>query len=1378
MNYEDDKYLELIFEALPTPSLVLLPDSPRFTIFQANRAYLDLVQLGLDDLLGKGYFDVFPYHPNCALSSSGSLFNDLLADKESNRTQVFEYLRRDRKTDEIHIKNLVSSNTPVFDAQGQVKFIIRSVSDVTAHVKTEKSEKISAASLAKNEKFLSETQRIANVGSWEADLSGQFLIWTDVAREIHEVEGGNQIDFSTVSKFYNQTKDWDSLVTVIRQAVQLGKYFDLEVSIITARGNLRWIRVTGIAERKENHDTRLYGSMQDITDRKIIEQELLESKNKFESLIQTVDGIVWETDVITHEFTFISDQVKEILGYDSEEWLSVPGFWEDHIYSEDRQEAIQFCVDKSKISRNYDFDYRMIHANGSLVWIKDMVSVIMENGRPSKLRGVMIDITETKRFADLERLEKSVLKLNSQKNSPIRDVLMTYILGIEKIFPKMMCSVLQVKNKQLFNWASPSVPQRYLDSMEGLPALENVGSCGTAAYLKKKVISSDIETDCRWAGFKHLALPYGLRACWSHPVINSEGEVMATFGIYYREIRTPDEGELETIGRFTAILKIILENRLSSELLQESTSLMKQGQELAHFGNWQWDFYNDKSTWSDSLYSIYGLDKDHFKASFQKYQEILHPDDRKQVLGTIHSVLRSRKDIVYEERIVRPTGEIRHLKSWGRLKTDENGAPVKLIGACLDITESKKAQQDLLSSEARLLTLVEALKLSNERYEYVNKATRDAIYDWDMQNDHIAWGDGFFRLFGYEANQKNYPMNKWISLIHEADVELVKKSLAGAMQNKVLHNWRAEYRLRKSDGSFAFAQENAYIIRNETGEAIRMIGVLRDVSQRKKTQLKLMRKSGLLAAIAEFNSCLLSHDNWLSAMNHSFGILGKAVNADRVYYFENYTDPVSGKIYCNQKFEWNSGKFEPQIDNPDLQQIPHGTLEEMVATLERNKPFIGIVSKLPESDFKQGLIAQDIRSLLIFPVFAKNKFFGYIGFDDCQQERKWDEDERSFLKTIAVNLARAIETEEADKALLSAFKEKNRTLESIRDGFFSVSKDWVVTYWNKEAEDLTGIKREEILGCSLWKTYYRTIPLRFYNLYLKAIKENTPVRFEEHSYHLGKWFEVNAYPTGAGLTVYFKDITERKNAESQLRLLHLELEKHLKVLAASNLELEQFAYVASHDLQEPLRMVTSFLTLLEKKYGEALDDKAKVYIHYAVDGAKRMRQIILDLLDFSRVGKYEETPDRVDINEVISEVLTLYQKRIKEKKAKIEYQEMPELMAFKAPLRQVFQNLISNALKYQKKEQCPHIKISSVETETHWQFSVRDNGIGINEQYFDKIFIIFQRLHNRDDYSGTGMGLAISKKIVESLGGEIWVASEEGEGSTFYFTIAKHLTAL
>jgi PAS domain S-box-containing protein len=252
-----------------------------------------------------------------------------------------------------------------------------------------------------------------------------------------------------------------------------------------------------------------------------------------------------------------------------------------------------------------------------------------------------------------------------------------------------------------------------------------------------------------------------------------------------------------------------------------------------------------------------------------------------------------------------------------------------------------------------------------------------------------------------------------------------------------------------------------------------------------------------------------------------------------------------------------------------------------------------------------------------------------------------------------------------------------------------------------------------------------------------------------------------------------QDITDRKLYEASLKKLNDELTSKAKLLESTNEELEQFAYVASHDLQEPLRMITSFLTLLEKKYSDAIDEKGKQYIYWAVDGAVRMREIILELLDYSRVGRISEKLEQVDIQSIIEEVTVLHKKQIQERGAQIITCKLPKILGFKSPIRQIFLNLISNSIKYCDKDVTPKIALSVSEEKKSWKFSVKDNGIGIDPAYFEKIFIIFKRLHARGEYSGTGMGLAITKKIVESLGGKIWVDSKEGEGSVFTFTIKK-----
>lgn len=245
-----------------------------------------------------------------------------------------------------------------------------------------------------------------------------------------------------------------------------------------------------------------------------------------------------------------------------------------------------------------------------------------------------------------------------------------------------------------------------------------------------------------------------------------------------------------------------------------------------------------------------------------------------------------------------------------------------------------------------------------------------------------------------------------------------------------------------------------------------------------------------------------------------------------------------------------------------------------------------------------------------------------------------------------------------------------------------------------------------------------------------------------------------------------RDATAIRKAEYQLQ-------KRAKELAYSNEELEQFAYIASHDLQEPLRMVSSFLTQLEKKYKDQLDEKANQYIHFAVDGAVRMRRIILDLLEYSRVGKTQEHLELVDLNEVVSQIVQFCRTTIDEKNAQVIWKDLPTIKAVRVPIQQMLQNLIANALKYQKEDVKPLIRIVAEENEEFCKIAVMDNGIGIDPQFFDKIFVAFQRLHNNTEYSGSGIGLAICKKIAEKYGIKLWVQSEPDKGSTFFFTIPK-----
>ena len=225
-------------------------------------------------------------------------------------------------------------------------------------------------------------------------------------------------------------------------------------------------------------------------------------------------------------------------------------------------------------------------------------------------------------------------------------------------------------------------------------------------------------------------------------------------------------------------------------------------------------------------------------------------------------------------------------------------------------------------------------------------------------------------------------------------------------------------------------------------------------------------------------------------------------------------------------------------------------------------------------------------------------------------------------------------------------------------------------------------------------------------------------------------------------------------------------------LARSNGELQQFAYVASHDLQEPLRAVAGYCQLLESRYSDRLDDDARQFIGFAVEGAERMRALIHGLLDYSRIESQGRTPQPVDASEAIQSALADLRELIVETDARINVHldRLSEVLADGAQLARLFQNLIGNAIKY-RGENRPEIEISCKTDGHECVFSIRDNGIGIEPKYADRIFVIFQRLHTRREYPGTGIGLAICRRIVERHGGRIWLESHPGKGSTFYFTL-------
>jgi len=371
---------------------------------------------------------------------------------------------------------------------------------------------------------------------------------------------------------------------------------------------------------------------------------------------------------------------------------------------------------------------------------------------------------------------------------------------------------------------------------------------------------------------------------------------------------------------------------------------------------------------------------------------------------------------------------------------------------------------------------------------------------------------------------------------------------------------------------------------------------------------------------------------------------------------------------------------------------------------------------------------------------------------------------------IIISAEDITQRKEAEESLRKSEERLNGIIVSAMDAIISVDAEQIVVLFNAAAEKMFGYTASEAIGGPL----ERFIPERFRNVYRAHISNFGKTGVTNRAMNalgviLGQRASGEEFPIETSIsqieiegkklyTVILRDITERKRAEEELK--------------RSNAELEQFAYVASHDLQEPLRAVAGMVQLLQQRYQGRLDERADEYIGHAVDASTRMQNLINDLLEYSRVARFGKPLAETDLESCLKNSLTNLQVSIQESNAQITHEPLPVVGADAAQLTQVLQNLIGNAIKF-RGESPLHIHIGAKKIEQAWQFEVRDNGIGIEPNYFERIFLVFQRLHTRREYPGTGIGLSLCKKIIERHGGRIWVESQLGQGSIFYFTIPK-----
>ncbi len=511
-----------------------------------------------------------------------------------------------------------------------------------------------------------------------------------------------------------------------------------------------------------------------------------------------------------------------------------------------------------------------------------------------------------------------------------------------------------------------------------------------------------------------------------------------------------------------------------------------------------------------------------------------------------------------------------------------------------------------------------------------------------------------------------------------------------------------------------------------------------------------------------------------TAINTSLQELGEFVGADRAYVFDyHFAQGITTNTY-----EWCEEGVTPEIDN--LQEVPLSMLNFWVETHTQGKTmYVPDVQALPPGGLREILEPQNIKSLIAVPMMDGEKCLGFVGFDAVRRHYQYSEKERALLKLFAQMLVNIRLRSEAEKQLQASREQLQKLTENVPGAIyqFEMNPDGEMnfTFISQGVSQIHPQLTPEKLKSNTLAHFSVIHPDDLERVYASILESQHALSQYQFDFRIVlddgsvRWNQAISKPEkrADGAVVWYgiiQDITPQKEFEAARKIAQrLEIEKK---------EMEQFTYIASHDLKEPIRTLKSFAGLLAKRYQGKLDENADQYLNFITDASNRMNQVITALLNYSKLGR-NRVQTEVNCRELLDYIEKDLVSVIDAANARLHICDLPVIRGFELELRQLFQNLISNAIKFSKEGVRPEIHIQADEDRAYWHFAVQDNGIGIPEAFHEKIFNIFQRLHSRETYEGTGIGLAHCKKIVELHHGKIWVESAPGAGSTFHFTISK-----
>ena len=857
----------------------------------------------------------------------------------------------------------------------------------------------------------------------------------------------------------------------------------------------------------------------------------------------------------------------------------------------------------------------------------------------------------------------------------------------------------------------------------------------------------------------------------------------------------------------------------------------------------------------------------------QGWEAILHPDDLQNCVKVWSEAVETGEKYKVEYRFRRASdNEYRWHFGQALPVRDADNKIVKWFGTFTDIHGQKKVEEDLRQIKGDLERRVEArtrelsaaaaqlaeeieerkiiqenLRVREERFHLATRATNDVIWDRNLTTNELLWNHNFQKLFGYNVEETGTNVVSWTSRLHSDDLHRVEASIHHAIESGE-QSWADEYRFRRRDDSYAFVADRGYIIYDESGKPLRMIGSMMDITKRRQIE------EALRASELKFRSVTESANDAIIAADSKGNIISWNNGAKRIFgytYEEALNKPLTVLMPEGYRAAHSSGMKrhsetgETHVIGKTLELVglrkdsSEFPLELSLTswTTGKERFYSGIIRDITERKRAENALEESAmreRAMIdnaldvICTVDAEGRFASVS--PTCFKVWGYQPEELVGRKYIDLVLPEDIpKTNEAAAKIISGeeltnfenrYRHKNGTLvstiwtshwseseqlmfavahdnterklaeekliqlssivESSDDAIISTDLDSIIISWNNSAERLLGYAAEEVIGKSILLLFPPGREDEESGIMERirrgeSVDHYETVRVKKDGRLTDMSLTISPIKTAAGeitgASKIARDITERKRAEEELKDFAAQLKR-------SNAELQDFASVASHDLQEPLRKVQAFGDRLKVKYGDSLNEDGRDYLERMQNAAGRMQTLITDLLTFSRVTTQAQPFVPVDLRRVTNEVLSDLETRIETTNGTIEIGELATIDADPMQMRQLLQNLIGNALKFNRPGVPPIVKIGGqichsfaadkVETAgATYCLNVGDNGIGFEDKYVEKIFKVFQRLHGRSEYEGTGIGLSVCRKIAERHGGNIKVQSTLGEGTTF-----------